>query len=275
MSDLVPPAGDPLADLPAALAAIRARTPARILAGRAGSSYTTATQLALRRDHAAALDAVHAELAAKSDLGQEFVECWQLFEVRTQARDKAEYLMRPDLGRRLDGDARSTVTANCVPGADVQVVIGDGLSVAAVAKQVPALLPRLEQAVRERGWTFGRPFLVRHCRVGVLNDIGELLDPDVVVLLIGERPGLATAESLSAYLAYRPRPGHTDAQRNLISNIHARGVGSADAAHRIVALAGILRQRQTSGTAVKEEWSPGSRLAGGPSSPPAQQEPGD
>ena len=90
---------------------------------------------------------------------------------------------------------------------------------------MPALLPLLRQGAGERGWSFGRPFVVRYCRVGVLNDVGELLDPAVVVLLIGERPGLATAESLSAYLAYRPRPGHTDAQRNLISNIHARGVG--------------------------------------------------
>jgi ethanolamine ammonia-lyase small subunit len=99
----------------------------------------------------------------------------------------------------------------------------------------------------------GRPFLVRHCRVGVLNDVGELLDPIVVVLLIGERPGLATAESLSAYLAYRPRPGHVDSQRNLISNVHGRGVGQAEAARRVLALAERMRALQTSGVAVKEE----------------------
>src|SRR5262249_12053544 len=94
---------------------------------------------------------------------------------------------------------------------------------------------------------------IRHCRVGVLNDIGDILDPEVVVLLIGERPGLATAESLSAYLAYRPRPGHTDAQRNLISNIHARGVGHEEAARRIMALAEQMRRRQKSGVVIKEE----------------------
>jgi ethanolamine ammonia-lyase small subunit len=102
--------------------------------------------------------------------------------------------------------------------------------------------------------------VVRYCRVGVLNDVGELLDPAVVVLLVGERPGLATAESLSAYLAYRPRPGHTDAHRNLISNIHARGVGHADAAGRILALAEKMRNLQTSGVAVKED-RPGSEPA--------------
>ncbi|HKI37946.1 MAG TPA: ethanolamine ammonia-lyase subunit EutC [Gemmataceae bacterium] len=231
------------------IAAIRARTPARILVGRAGPAYRTATALELRQDHAAAVDAVHAEL----DLPRDLVERWYLFEVRTRARDKAEYLMRPDLGRRLDDAARETVTKHCPSGTDVQVVIGDGLSVAAVAAQVPPLLPLLEAETKRRGWTFGRPVVVRYCRVGVLNDIGEFLDPAVVVLLIGERPGLATAESLSAYLAYRPRPGHTDAQRNLISNIHARGVPPRAAAPRILLLAEKMRQMQTSGVAVKEQ----------------------
>lgn len=229
--------------------AVRARTPARILVGRAGPAYRTATQLQLRQDHAAAVDAVHAEL----DLPAEFVERWRLFEVRTRAEHKAMYLLRPDLGRKLSDTGRSAVRQLGTPGADLQVVIGDGLSTAAVVRQVPPLLPLLEEGARQRGWSFGRPFVVRYCRVGVLNDVGELLDPAVVVLLLGERPGLATAESLSAYLAYRPRPGHTDAQRNLISNIHARGVSSDSAAPRILALADRLRQLRTSGFAVKEE----------------------
>jgi ethanolamine ammonia-lyase small subunit len=255
MSDPQLPAPAP-ADLPDVMQAIRARTPARILVGRAGPAYRTATALELRHDHAAAVDAVHAELDLVRDLGDECVRRWGLFEVRTRARDKAEYLMRPDLGRRLDDAAREAVARQCPPSADVQVVVGDGLSVAAVARQVPALLPLLEAETKRRGWTFGRPFAVRYCRVGVLNDVGELLDPSVVVLLIGERPGLATAESLSAYLAYRPRPGHTDAQRNLISNVHARGVTPEAAAPRILALADKMRQMQASGVAVKEDRAP-------------------
>jgi ethanolamine ammonia-lyase small subunit len=231
------------------MSAVRARTPARILVGRAGPAYRTATALELRHDHAVAVDAVHAEL----DLPPDLVARWNLFEVRSRARDKMEYLMRPDLGRRLDDAARETVVRQCSAAADVQVVIGDGLSVAAVAAQVPPLLPLLEAETRRRGWTFGRPFAVRYCRVGVLNDVGELLDPSVVVLLIGERPGLATAESLSAYLAYRPRSGHTDAQRNLISNIHARGVPPEAAALRVLALAEKMQQVQSSGISVKEE----------------------
>jgi ethanolamine ammonia-lyase small subunit len=235
------------------LAAARARTPARLLVGRAGPAYRTETHLDLRRDHAAARDAVRTELDLPRDLGPELIDRFGLFEVQTLATSKDDYLLSPDRGRRLDDRARDIVVRDCPCGADVQVVIGDGLSVAAVAAQVPGLLPRLADGAAGRGWSFGRPFVVRHCRVGVLNDVGELLDPAVVVLLIGERPGLATAESLSAYMAYRPRPGHTDARRNLISNVHARGVGPVEAARRILALAEQMRTKQQGGVAVKEE----------------------
>ncbi len=238
---------EPTSDLTSLLARLRARTPARILTGRAGASYLTSTLLQLRHDHAAARDAVHAEIDLARDLGSE------LFEVRTRAESKAQYLMRPDLGRQLDDSARQLLPVRCPARADLQVIVGDGLSAAAVVAQAPALLSLLREGAARRNWSFGQVFFVRYCRVGVLNDAGELLDPQVVVLLIGERPGLATAESLSAYLAYRPRPGHTDAQRNLISNIHAAGVGSFEAAERILALAAKMRTMQQSGVAVKEE----------------------
>jgi ethanolamine ammonia-lyase small subunit len=232
--------------------AVRARTPARILVGRAGLSYRTDTQLGLRRDHAAARDAVCAEVDLERDLGSDLVRRYGLLEVSTRVANKEEYLLRPDLGRQLTDDARTALRQRCGAGADLQVAIGDGLSAAAVAAQVPRLLPLIEEEARRRGWSFGQPFFVRHCRVGVLNDIGEVLHPEVVVLLIGERPGLATAESLSAYMAYRPRAGHTDAQRNLISNIHIRGVLPEEAARRIGALAEEMRRLGTSGVAVKE-----------------------
>jgi ethanolamine ammonia-lyase small subunit len=136
---------------------------------------------------------------------------------------------------------------------DLQIAIGDGLSAAAVTAQVPALLPLLEAGAKERGWKFGQTFVIRHCRVGVLNDLGDALNPAVVVLLIGERPGLASAESLSAYMAFRPRTGHTDAERNLISNIHARGIAPRAASDRILALAEQMMRAQTSGVAIKEQ----------------------
>jgi ethanolamine ammonia-lyase small subunit len=233
------------------IAAACARTPARVLVGRAGASYRTGTQLDLRRDHAAAVDAVRDELDLHRDLGADFVARWSLVEVRSQARDKAEYLARPDLGRRFAAEA-ATGLSGFPRGADLQVAVGDGLSAAAVAAQVPQLLPLLIEGATSRGWTCGRPFFIRYCRVGILNAIGSLLDPVVAVLLIGERPGLAAADSLSAYLAYRPRPGHTDAQRNLISNIHGRGTTPAEAAARVLRLASAIMRLGRSGVSIKE-----------------------
>ena len=232
---------------------VRARTPARVLAGRTGAAYRTATQLQLRQDHAAARDAVRTEFDLTRDLGVEFVERWKLFCVSTMAASKDEYLRRPDLGRRLDANARSQLAVHCALNADLQIVIGDGLSVTAVSSQVPPLLPLLTEKARSRGWILGQTFAVQYCRVGVMNDIGELLHPKVVVLLIGERPGLATAESLSAYMAFQPRAGHNDSNRNLISNIHSCGVSGEAAASRIIDLAEQMMQRQTSGVEIKEE----------------------
>ena len=232
---------------------IRARTPARVLADRSGAAYRTGTQLELRQAHAAARDAVQAELDLQRDLSPDFVQRWNLFTVSTMATTKDEYLQRPDLGRRLDDHARNQLAARCPSEADLQIVIGDGLSVTAVSSQVPPLLPLLAEKALALGWKMGRTFAVHYCRVGVMNDIGELLKPKVVVLLIGERPGLATAESLSAYMAYQPRAGHNDSNRNLISNIHGRGVSTEAAASRIINLAEQMMRRQTSGVELKEE----------------------
>jgi ethanolamine ammonia-lyase small subunit len=232
---------------PSPLDALRARTPARLFVGRAGAGYRTATALGLREDHASAVDAVRVEMDLVRDFGAEFVDRWGLFEVATRARSKAEYLVRPDLGRCLSDAARETIAGRCPRGTDLQIVIGDGLSATAVMRQAPALLPRLAEEGRRRGWSFGQPFAVRYCRVAVLNDVGECLDPAVAILLIGERPGLATAESLSAYLAYRPLPGRTDADRSLISNIHARGIPAEEAARRITDLAALMMVQRRSG----------------------------
>ena len=236
----------------AALAALQAHTPARLLVGRAGTGYRTSTQLKLREDHAAAVDAVHAEMNIVRDFGQAFVERFELVEVTTQAQDKSQFLQQPALGRTLSPESIARIEQCCPKECTLQVAIGDGLSAAAVAEQVPPLLRLSEACCLRRGWTFGRPFAIRHCRVGGLNDIGDRLEPEVVVLLIGERPGLVTAVSLSAYMAFRPRAGHTDANRNLISNIHARGVPPDAAAERILALAELMLSQQTSGIAVKE-----------------------
>jgi ethanolamine ammonia-lyase small subunit len=251
----------PALSIPLTLRQIRDRTPARVLTGQSGGSYRTATWLELRSDHAVARDAVYDELDLLVDLSAPFVSEWGLFEVGTLARTKAEFLLQPELGRALNESSRSELASRCPPGADFQVAIADGLSATAVRVQVPVLLPLLAEEARERSWRFGQPFFIRHGRVGVLNDIGEVLQPAVVVLLIGERPGLATAESLSAYMAYRPRAGHDDARRNLISNIHARGVPRDQAAGRIAQLAARMIEYQSSGFAIKEDWKSTATLS--------------
>jgi ethanolamine ammonia-lyase small subunit len=229
---------------------VRLRTPARLLMGRAGAAYRTGTQIDLREAHAAARDAVRAELNVHDAFGDDFAERWKLFETCSRARNKNDYLLRPDLGRRFDDKSREEVQKRCPKASDFQVVIGDGLSVPAITAQVPALLPLLSEGAKERGWNVGQPFAVRYCRVGILNELGELLNPAVAVLLIGERPGLATAESLSAYLAYRPCGAHTDANRNVISNIHQRGLGPGEAAARILNMAERMMEKRTSGCAL-------------------------
>ena len=248
---------NPLAasDLPDIVKKIRARTPARLLAGRAGAAYRTATQIDLREAHAAARDAVREEFDPTAAFGVNFVGQWNLFEVRTKAANKDQYLSRPDLGRVFDDASRETLRKLRPRTSDLQIAIGDGLSVPATAAQVPPLLPLLHRGAAERGWKIGRILVIHHCRVGILNEIGALLDPKVVVLLIGERPGLATVESLSAYMAYRPSASHTDADRNLISNIHVRGVSPQLAATRILNLAAQMMSLGTSGVSIREDFA--------------------
>jgi ethanolamine ammonia-lyase small subunit len=241
------------AEWPEIVRRVRAQTPARVLVGRAGAGYPTITQIELREAHAAARDAVRTELNLARDLGAALVEQWGLFEVSTCAASKDEYLLRPDLGRCFSEQVRSEIAKRCRRACDLQIAIGDGLSVTAVAAQVPELLRQLSDQARERGCSLGQPFVIRHCRVGILNEVGELLAPRVAVLLIGERPGLATAESLSAYMAYRPQKSHTDANRNLISNIHARGVSIKEAAARIANLAAQMMTTGLSGCGLREQ----------------------
>jgi ethanolamine ammonia-lyase small subunit len=246
-------------DLPDIIKRLRAQTPARLLTGRAGAAYKTNTQLDLRESHAAARDAVRAELNLLADLGDDFIRACNLFEVTTEATSKDQYLLRPDLGRRLSEPSRTKIKSSCPTGSDLQIVIGDGLSVIAVASQVPTLLPLLYEGAQARTWTIGQTFAVRYCRVGILNEIGDLLRPKVAILLIGERPGLATAESLSAYMTYQPNKSHTDANRNLISNIHAGGLTPTQAAQRILDLAAAMIQTRTSGYQLREEIPPAIR----------------
>ncbi len=239
----------PNAEWPEVVRKIRARTPARLFVGRAGPAYRTETQLQLREDHAAARDAV---LDVDAAFGAAFIEKWKLYEVGTRASSKDEYLQHPSSGRAFSDAAREEIARRCAVERDLQIVIGDGLSVPAIGAQVPRLLSLLIEGAEVRGWSVGQAFVIRHCRVGIVNEIGELLRPRIVLLLIGERPGLATAESLSAYMAYQPNRAHSDANRNLISNIHERGLSVGDAAARILNMCAQMLSLRVSGVTLKE-----------------------
>jgi ethanolamine ammonia-lyase small subunit len=265
VSDPPPPPARVVADrLPVEVrAAVAAATTARLFLPGGPAAYDTGSWLRLRADHAAARDAVHSELDLNGPGLSALVAAHDVLVVETAAPDAAAYLVRPDLGRRLSAASTRALallrTQRDGPPADLAVVVGDGLSATAVEAHAAPLVDALLAGAARRGWEVRRPVVVvRRCRVGILNDLGPLLDADVVVLLVGERPGLAAADSLSAYLAYRPQAGHTDADRNLVSGIHDRGTPVAEAGRRVLDLAGRLQRTRRSGVAVKEELVAGS-----------------
>jgi ethanolamine ammonia-lyase small subunit len=176
-----------------------------------------------------------------------------LFGVETRITGgKQEYLLRPDLGRQLADEAKRTVRERCAKNPAVQLVVGDGLSAAAIEANLRQILPVIKQGVQAAGLSFGTPFFVKHCRVGVMNDIGDLVQPEVLILLIGERPGLGRADSMSAYMAWRPKPGDTDADRDVICNIFdGGGTNPLEAGAFVVQLAQKMRKHQASGVKLK------------------------
>jgi ethanolamine ammonia-lyase small subunit len=230
-----------------ALPALIASTTARIGVGRAGPRYPTSALLLCQGDHSITQDAL------MRDVDQHVLDDLDLFTVHTKITGgKPEYLLRPDLGRHLSEAAKQIIEAHCLPSPHIQLVVGDGLSAAAVETNVRALLPALRQEAEAMGWSVGTPFFIKHCRVGVLNDIGEVLKPEVIILLIGERPGLGRAASLSAYMAYRPTAGDTDADRDVVSNIFASGgTDPLAGAACIIALAQQMMRYQVSGVKLK------------------------
>jgi ethanolamine ammonia-lyase small subunit len=212
------------AQSPAEVRRVVEATPARVATGRVGTRYTTADYVELRAAHAVALDAVH------SSIPEDFPARHGLLALRTRARDHAEYLLHPDLGRRLDDESRARVEAEGTKGADVVVIVGDGLSANATLAQAPALLPALTAALGAQGFSVGKPLFVRHARIGVQDEIGVILQAKSTVILVGERPGLGTGDSLSIYTAYRPRLGQDNAEKNCISNVRPLGFPPAEAA---------------------------------------------
>lgn len=223
------------------LKAVVAATPARLGVWRAGPRPKTETLLKFRADHAAAVDAVFTEVS------DDFLISMGLFAVETQAPDKDTYLTRPDLGRRLTSESINLIKSKCQHSPQVQVVVADGLSSKAVEANLKDILPALNQSLQQEGLKQGTPFFVRHARVAVMDDIGEALQPECLILLIGERPGLVTAESLSAYLCYRPRHGTIESDRTVISNIHRGGTPPLEAGAHLGTVAKKIIQARASG----------------------------
>lgn len=228
------------------LAALMECTSARIGVGRAGPRPRSATLRLFQSDLAVTKDALAREVDPRllEDLG--------LFSVDSRIDGGKEHLLRPDLGRRLGDEARRTLAERCVKGPDVQICVGDGLSAQAVEVNLGKILPVLQAGCKTAGLRLGTPFFIRHCRVGVMNDIGELIQPGVLILLIGERPGLGRADSMSAYMAYRPQPGHTDAERDVICNIFdGGGANPLEAGAYALRLAQKMLQAHASGVKLK------------------------
>lgn len=205
------------------LLALVRQTPSRIGIGRAGLRPKTEAWLKFRLDHAAAVDAVYGEVS------NELLESLGLFSVETQVTDHEAYIRRPDLGRRLSAEAIQMISKQCVPEPKVQIIVSNGLSAQAIEKNLEDVLLSLQQSLTQLGLTYGTSFYIQKGRVGVMDDVGEVLKPEVAILIIGERPGLLSAESLSAYMCYKPRRGTIEADRMVISNIHAGGIPPAEA----------------------------------------------
>lgn len=215
-----------------------AATPARIGVWRTGTRPLTKTMLKLQFDHAAAIDAVGGEVLQKT------LEEFELFTVETCYENKEVYLKRPDKGRVLTGDAVRTIKERCRHRPQVQIVVSDGLSASAVETNLKDVYPALLDSLKVNQLTCGTPFFVKGGRVACMDHIGEILEPEVLVLLIGERPGLVSASSLSAYMCYRPRKGIVESDRNVISNIHPLGTPPVEAgAHIGTVLRKMIEQK--------------------------------
>lgn len=224
---------------------LRNATPARLQIGRAGSRYKTKSYLDFRAAHAAANDAVMSEVSSET------LEKLGLFEVQTKCKDKYEMLTRPDLGRYFSDETKDYIKQHSVLGADVQVYCGDGLSAPSIKANVGDMLPMIRLSLENDGITLGKPFFVRYCRVNTAREIGPLLQAKVVCVLIGERPGLLTDESMSAYIAYKPHPQMSESDYTVVSNISRFGMPPVEAAAYIADVIKEILRQKTSGLGLK------------------------
>ncbi len=229
---------------------LKERTPARLGSGRAGPRYNTLTMLRFRADHAAAQDAVF------SLLDEDFGEKNGLVSVKTRCKDKDEYLTRPDLGRCLDQENAQKIKSEITGAPKVQLVIGDGLSTAAIAANAMDCAQAIRDGLKVRGIELGKGIFVKFCRVGAGDAVGDITGCDLVCVLVGERPGLVTDKSMSAYITYKPHTGVSESSRTVVSNIHAQGTPAVEAGAYVAELIEKILQKKVSGVGLHLEENP-------------------
>ena len=224
---------------------LKARTPARLGIWRCGPRPLTRALLRFRADHAVARDAVF------SSVSEPFLEAWGLPVIQTRCRDKDQFLTRPDLGRQLDEENIAALRSHCPTKAPVQIVIADGLSSTAVETNARDACEALMQGLRAHRIEPGKPIFLKYGRVPAMDCISEALQPEVTVMLIGERPGLATGESLSCYMAYHSSAAMPESNRTVLSNIHKGGTAAVEAGAHIADLVKKMIEQKASGLNLK------------------------
>ncbi|MDO5714573.1 MAG: ethanolamine ammonia-lyase subunit EutC [Tissierellia bacterium] len=224
---------------------LKSKTAARLGVWRAGTRAKTENLLRFRADHAVAQDAVF------SDVSEEFIEELGLKSYETKCEDKDMFLTRPDLGRKFDDKTLEQIKADCENNPQVQVYISDGLSSTAIEANVKDTLPAILDGLKGSGVKVGTPFFVKYGRVGAEDEIAKVLNADVTCVLIGERPGLATGESMSAYMVYKGYPGIPEAKRTVVSNIHKDGTPAAEAGAHIADILKKILEAKASGVDLK------------------------
>ena len=230
---------------PAQYKKLKEKTPARLGSGRAGARYKTLTMLRFRADHAAAQDAVF------SQVSDDFAEKNNLVSLQTRCKDKDEYLTRPDLGRCFDEANQQKLRAAINGNPRVQIVIGDGLSSAAILANAMDCLAAIRDGLQLKGIPLGQSVYVKYCRVGAGDAVGDVTGCEVVCVLVGERPGLVTDKSMSAYITYKPHTGVLESARTVVSNIHSQGTPAVEAGAFIAELIGKILDKKVSGVGLQ------------------------
>ena len=226
---------------------MKLKTPARLGCGKAGPRYKTLTMLRFRADHAAAQDAVFSEVDA------EFAKANDLLPVKTRCDSKDEYLTRPDLGRCFDEHNAKAIQGVIDRPPRVQIVVGDGLSSAAITANAMDCLQAIRDGLKLWGIELGKSIFVKYCRVGAGDAIGDLTGCELVCMLVGERPGLVTDKSMSAYITYKPHTGVSESSRTVVSNIHAQGTPAVEAGAHVAELIDRILKKKVSGVGLHLE----------------------